>query len=53
MPPLGHQSGGVYPLVEAERRGVDFDVSGVKHQHLRLWGIRRLCGVGWLWGIGC
>ena len=41
------------PFVEAGRRGMGFDVSGVNHQHLWLWGIRRLCAVGWLCGIGC
>ncbi len=41
------------PLIEAGRRGIGFDVSGVNHQDRWLWGIRRLCGVGWLWGIGC
>ncbi len=33
-------------FVEAGRREVGFDVSGVNHQHLWLWGIGRLCGVG-------
>ncbi len=37
---------GVPPFVEAGRRGMGFDVSGVNHQHLWLRGIRRLCGVG-------
>ena len=46
-------SGGGTPLVEAGRRGMGFEVSGVNHQHFWLWGIRRLWGVGWLWGIGC
>ncbi len=52
--PLGttNQAGDT-PLVEAGRRGMGFDVSGVNHQHLWLCSIRRLCGVGWLWGIGC
>ena len=36
--PIG-QSGGGTPLVEAGRRGTGFDVSGVNHQHLWLWGI--------------
>ena len=45
-PPWCHQSGGGHPLVEAGRRGMGFDVSGVNHQHLWLWGIRRLCGIG-------
>ncbi len=42
--PLGatNQAGGT-PLVEAGRRGMDFDVSGVNHQDL--W----LCSIGWLW----
>ncbi len=44
--PLGPTNqAGAPPLVEAGHRGMDFDVSGVNHQHL--W----LCGVGWLWGI--
>ena len=40
MPPLvppirrGHP-----PFVEAGRRGMGFDVRGVKHQYLWLWGI--------------
>lgn len=40
--PLGTtQSGGGHTsLVEAGRRGMGFDVSGVNHQHLWLWGIR-------------
>ncbi len=48
MPPLVQpiRRGGT-PLVEAGRRGMGFDVSGVNHQHLWLWGI------GWLWGIRC
>ncbi len=50
--PLGsNQSGGVTPLVEAGRRGMGFDVSGVNHQHLWLWGIGSLCGVG-CWQLG-
>ena len=40
MPPLAPQSGGA-PFVEAGRRGMGFDVSGVDHQHL------------WLCGVGC
>ena len=46
-PPWCHQSDGDTPLVEAGRRGMGFDVSGVNHQHLWLWGIGRL------WGVGC
>ena len=40
--PLGatDQVGGT-PLVEAGRRGMGFEISGVNHQDL------------WLWGIGC
>ncbi len=46
--PLGatNQAGGHPPFVEAGRRGTGFETSGVNHQHLWLWGIRRLCGVG-------
>ncbi len=40
MPPLAPQSGGP-PFVEAGRRGMGFDVSGVNHQH------------PWLCGVGC
>ena len=39
------------PFVEAGRRGMGFDVSGVNHQHLWLWGIGSLCGVG-CWQLG-
>ncbi len=42
MPPLAPSiRRGVPPFVEAGRRGMGFDVSGVNHQDL------------WLWGIGC
>ena len=34
--PLVHQSGGGTPLVEAGRRGMGFDASGVNHQDLWL-----------------
>ncbi len=50
VPPIRQ---GAPPFVEAARRGMGFDVSGVNHQHLWLWGIRRLCGVGWLCRVRC
>ena len=43
-PPWCHHQAGYPPFVEAGRRGMGFDVSGVNHQHLWLWGIGRLCG---------
>ncbi len=47
MPPCATNQAGGTPLVEAGRRGMGFDVSGVNHQYI--W----LCPVGWLCGIGC
>ena len=45
------QAGGTPPFVEAGRRGMGFDVSGVHHQDLGFWGIRWLCGIG-CWQLG-
>ena len=30
---------------------MNFEISGVNHQHLCLRGIARLYGIGWLYGI--
>ena len=46
MPPWCHQSGGGRPLVEAGCHGMGFEGRGINHQDIRL------CGVGWLCGIG-
>ncbi len=46
--PLCDPSDGVQiPLVEAGCRGMGFEISGVNHQHLWLYGI------GWFCCIGC